>query len=74
MGCSQSLPGRASIPQVVEIGSGKISGRSMLVDEGRSVNVFMGIPYAKPPVGILRFQVSPKSHSSNQCEERAKLP
>uniref|UniRef100_F1L1M9 Esterase n=1 Tax=Ascaris suum TaxID=6253 RepID=F1L1M9_ASCSU len=56
MGCSQSLPGRASIPQVVEIGSGKISGRSMLVDEGRSVNVFMGIPYAKPPVGILRFQ------------------
>uniref|UniRef100_A0A915BMM7 Carboxylesterase type B domain-containing protein n=1 Tax=Parascaris univalens TaxID=6257 RepID=A0A915BMM7_PARUN len=53
---SHSLPSRASIPQVVEIGSGKISGRSMPVDEGRFVNVFMGIPYAKPPVGILRFQ------------------
>ncbi|VDK20989.1 unnamed protein product [Anisakis simplex] len=54
MGCGQSHA--ASIPAVVEIKSGKIGGRSVLITENRYVNVFMGVPYAKPPVGDLRFR------------------
>ncbi|VDM25133.1 unnamed protein product [Toxocara canis] len=56
MGCGQSRAGRASIPSILELECGKIRGKSFRIDEDRSVNVFMGIPYAKPPVGDLRFQ------------------
>lgn len=38
--------------------TGKVVGRSMIYGEGRYVNMFIGIPYAKPPLHELRFKVS----------------
>lgn len=49
----------ASPSPSVEIGYGKIVGTSSEVPVGdgnnRSVNAFLGIPYATPPVGALRY-------------------
>lgn len=46
----------------VQIEDGKIVGRYLTSLSGRSVRAFMGIPYAEPPVGNLRFRapVKPK--------------
>ena len=58
------LAGWASAQPQVEISSGLVEGRNINThyrdDEGRrvSVNSFYGIPFAKPPVGNLRFAVS----------------
>jgi len=41
---------------IVEINEGKIMGRHMLSYSGRTIRAFTGIPYAKPPVGDLRFK------------------
>ena len=43
---------------VVEISTGKVQGVVDLSRAGHAFEAFMGIPYAKPPVGRLRFQVS----------------
>jgi carboxylesterase type B len=40
----------------VRIDDGKIIGRFMRSTSGRPIRAFMGIPYAKPPVGKLRFK------------------
>ena len=37
---------------------GRIVGESFTLHNGKTVNRFHGIPYAKPPVGPLRFKVS----------------
>lgn len=42
-------------PLTVTTTSGLIRGRARIV-LGREVHVFTGIPYAKPPVGPLRFR------------------
>ncbi|CAG2174293.1 unnamed protein product [Oppiella nova] len=39
----------------VRLKSGSINGKRMTFD-GKSLSVFLGIPYAKPPVNELRFQ------------------
>jgi len=52
---SGSGPGQGSDPFVVNTTSGLVTGinRNVL---GRNVHVFLGIPFAKPPVGPLRFR------------------
>jgi hypothetical protein len=38
-------------------GVGEVGGRSMIYQDGRYINWFLGIPYAKPPIDKLRFKV-----------------
>lgn len=51
----QTAPPRHGDPLVVETSSGLVRGLSKNV-LGREVHVFTGIPFAKPPVGPLRFR------------------
>lgn len=41
----------------VTVEQGKLKGRTGTDFTGRSFFIFQGIPYAKPPVGNLRFKV-----------------
>jgi carboxylesterase type B len=41
----------------VETKYGKVQGQSHLLHDGSEVNSFLAIPFAKPPVGELRFAV-----------------
>jgi para-nitrobenzyl esterase len=43
----------APLTELVQTTSGKIQG---FKDEGNQVEVYLGIPYAQPPVGNLRFK------------------
>lgn len=45
-------------PPTVEVSQGRLSGLWMRSRGGRRVAAFKGVPYAKPPVGDLRFEVS----------------
>jgi hypothetical protein len=40
----------------VRIEDGRIIGRYLTTDSGRGIRAFMGIPYAEPPVGKMRFK------------------
>lgn len=40
----------------VRIDEGRIIGRYMTSLSGKTIRAFMGIPYAEPPVGELRFR------------------
>ncbi len=40
----------------VRINDGQILGRYMTSESGRTIKAFMGIPFASPPVGNLRFK------------------
>lgn len=51
---------------VVKIGNGKLIGTTYTLPNGRVVNAFYGIPYAAPPIGYLRFEVS-NYKSENVC-------
>ena len=42
---------------VVETTLGSIRGSSLVSNSSRHVLSFRGVPYAEPPVGLLRFQV-----------------
>lgn len=42
---------------IIETPQGAIQGAWKLTISGRKVQAFMGVPYAKPPVGPLRFKV-----------------
>lgn len=35
----------------------KLVGRTLRSHSGRSIKSFLGVPYAKPPIGLLRFKV-----------------
>ena len=53
---STSTDGKSSGGEVAQVNTslGQIIGTSLTVD-GRTVSRFLGIPYAKPPIGPLRF-------------------
>lgn len=57
----------------MRIDDGKIIGRFMRSTSGRPIRAFMGIPYAKPPVGKLRFKapqpVDPWFHNILYAQE-----
>lgn len=36
----------------------KLIGRTLRSHSGKSIKAFLGIPYAKPPIGHLRFKVN----------------
>jgi carboxylesterase type B len=44
----------------VSVAQGKLRGREATTKSGGTYYSFQGIPYAKPPVGPLRFKVSLK--------------
>ena len=45
------------VTEVVDTKYGQVQGRVMTLHTGMQVNAFLGIPFAKPPVGSLRFKV-----------------
>lgn len=54
------FPAHRSVPSdVFDTNYGKIRGKKFDISDGagRFVNAFLGIPYAKPPTGALRFKV-----------------
>lgn len=44
----------------LRINDGQILGRYMTSESGRTIKAFMGIPFARPPVGNLRFKAPQK--------------
>lgn len=44
----------------VRVEDGKLVGRYLTSESGRTIRAFMGIPYAEPPVGKLRFKAPEK--------------
>lgn len=56
-----SVRGKNDLP-VVETSQGSLQGKYMITKQGREFSAFLGIPYAKPPVGQLRFAVSPYNY------------
>ena len=55
MGTSSSLPERSP---VIETSSGRLRGKVLWNNGAHIVDGYLGIPYAQPPVGSLRFEVS----------------
>lgn len=47
---------------IVRTPLGSVMGRHIKSYGGRTVSAFEGIPYAKPPVGDLRFKVNKLSN------------
>lgn len=61
----------APLTEFIQTSSGKIQG---FIDEGNSVEVYLGIPYAQPPVGKLRFKPTLPIDTPNEerlCIEHA---
>lgn len=51
----------ATSDPIVQIKNGTIQGSFMKSRKGREFSAFRGIPYALPPLGELRFEVSIKT-------------
>jgi len=44
---------------IITTSLGQVKGNAIFIKEkNRTINVFQGIPYAKPPVGELRFKAA----------------
>lgn len=43
--------------RIIETSKGKVQGKTYVFDDGNSASAYLGIPYAKPPIGELRFKV-----------------
>ncbi len=61
-----------------QINDGEILGRYTTSETGRTVSAFIGIPFASPPVGDLRFRAPQKVTPWNETlltqNQRAKCP
>lgn len=61
-----------------QINDGEILGRYMTSETGRTISAFLGIPFAVPPVGNLRFRAPLKATPWNGTlltqDERPKCP
>lgn len=54
-----SVEGRTSKELLIILPNGsKLIGRGLQSHDGRAIKAYMGIPYAQPPLGELRFRVS----------------
>jgi len=54
MVCAASVPGRAvADPLIIKTEQGKVVGKTI---NGGKVKAFLGLPYAAPPVGVLRWR------------------
>lgn len=42
----------------VDTNYGTVRGKAITLDDGSVIDTFMAVPFAKPPVGELRFTVS----------------
>lgn len=51
---------RTSPELKVRVEDGKVVGRYLTSESGKTIRAFMGIPYAEPPVGKLRFKAPEK--------------
>lgn len=62
LGCGlfdRSVEGRTSKELLITLPNGsELSGRALQSHDGRPFKAYMGIPYAQPPLGDLRFKVS----------------
>ena len=57
--CVAFVTSRAQVAgPVVTITSGEIQGEIVATHYGINVHSFQGIPYGRPPIGELRFEVS----------------
>lgn len=43
---------------IVNTNLGKVQGQYAMTRGGRQIATFLGMPYAKPPIGTLRFKVN----------------
>lgn len=58
VGLFELIAGRTSDELRITLPNGsKLIGRALRSHGGRPIKAFLGIPYAKPPVGQLRFKV-----------------
>lgn len=71
VGSATGAPGAAAAVEdvLLTIDSGTLRGKYMKSRSGRNYLAFLGIPYAKPPIGELRFKVKLISQSIFQCNK-----
>ncbi|KAK8788052.1 hypothetical protein V5799_022171 [Amblyomma americanum] len=65
-GCAEEAP-------VVRIGDGLLAGKRITVS-GKDVDAFLGIPYAEPPIGNLRFEKPQPAHAWEGTLQAVKKP
>lgn len=53
---------------------GKLVGRYLTSQNGTGFRAFMGVPYAEPPIGELRFKVNPKLKNTSETTLNSFIP
>lgn len=61
--------------RVIETKSGRVQGKTFILEDGKEVDAFLGIPYGKPPIGEMRFKVGlilnlPGPHKLFLCSQK----
>jgi hypothetical protein len=65
---SACRPPKWTVGQTVQTSSGPVEGHAASVASG--VSEYLGIPYAQPPVGSLRFQPPVRYSGANKIDGR----